>query len=255
MKKYNLRSKWAKIRSLNFKIGLTLSLAFVFFAFQIDIADQPRSIPDEPIPEWTTLENSTPNHITKVYIPPVKPKVQEHRKKILDLFKIETVEEQEEDDDSLFEVEDEEDRVDFSPINTTETAPAAKVEPAYESEDIDEIVDFARHMPRFGDCDETLTETEKRACSDKQLLNYIYRNINYPSQARALGMEGRVIAQFVIDKKGKITDINVIRDNVGAGAKEEVIRLLEKMPNWIPGKQNYRPVNVRITLPITFTLQ
>lgn len=252
MKKYAVRSKWAKIRSLNFKIGLMLSLAFVFFAFQIDIADTPRIIDYGETIEFTGLDNSTSNHITKVYIPPVKPKAKEYKKEILDVFKIETVDELIVEDDTPFESE--EDIVDFSPVDEgTENISASKVDPFLGTPEESGPHFFVSQMPRFGNCDETLLESEIRECSNKQLLEYIYKHLQYPSVARQLSLEGSVIAQFTISKNGKITDIEVIRD-IGGGTKEEVYRVIENMPIWTPGKQNFRPVNVRITLPVKFSL-
>ncbi len=254
MKKYNARSKWSKIRSINFKIGLSIALLFVLFAFQIDVPDTPRTIPQEIVFDDYALENAAPNHIPKKYIPPVKPKIQEHKKEILDLFNIETVEEEIENDDTLFESSDEEDIIDFTAVNTNkEEDVATKIAPVLE-DDTDEILIAAPQMPRFGDCNGYLTEIEHAKCSEKQLLEYIYDKVNYPVQAREIGLEGMVVAQFVINKKGKVTDIKILRD-IGGGTKEEVLRLIENMPDWTPGKQNYRPVNVRITLPVRFRLQ
>jgi protein TonB len=42
---------------------------------------------------------------------------------------------------------------------------------------------------------------------------------------------------------------------IGAGCDEEAIRVIKSMPKWNPGKQNGRPVNVKVFVPIVFKLQ
>ena len=82
---------------------------------------------------------------------------------------------------------------------------------------------------------------------------YVQKKMKYPSQARRMGIEGKVFVQFVVGKDGTITEVKVIR-GIGAGCDEEAIRVLQNSPKWAPGKQRGKPVKVRIVLPITFQL-
>lgn len=82
---------------------------------------------------------------------------------------------------------------------------------------------------------------------------YIGDNMKYPSQARRMGIEGRVYVQFVVDKSGNITEVQAVR-GIGAGCDEEAVRVIKGMPQWKPGKQRGRAVKVRMILPITFKL-
>ncbi len=76
----------------------------------------------------------------------------------------------------------------------------------------------------------------------------------YPSQARRMGVEGKVFIQFVIDKDGSVTNPSLLK-GIGAGCDEEAIRVMKKAPRWIPGKQRGKPVKVRMIIPIHFVLQ
>jgi periplasmic protein TonB len=82
---------------------------------------------------------------------------------------------------------------------------------------------------------------------------FVGKNIEYPKQARRMGVEGKVFVQFVVDKDGGLNDIKVIK-GIGAGCDEEAIRVLKESPKWKPGKQRGRPVKVRMSLPISFKL-
>jgi protein TonB len=86
------------------------------------------------------------------------------------------------------------------------------------------------------------------------LLQYLFSNIKYPEIAKRAGVEGRVIATFVVGKNGEISDVSVVK-NIGAGCDEEAIRVIRSMPRWKPGKQNGLPVSVRMSVPISFKLQ
>ncbi|MEQ8243506.1 energy transducer TonB [Fulvivirga sp.] len=82
---------------------------------------------------------------------------------------------------------------------------------------------------------------------------YVQKNLKYPSQAKRMSIEGRVYVQFVINEKGELVDIAVIK-GIGAGCDEEVMRIMEKAPKWNPGKQRGVPVRVKQVLPIEFRL-
>ena len=77
--------------------------------------------------------------------------------------------------------------------------------------------------------------------------------MEYPSQARRMGIEGRVFVQFVVDKQGNVTEVQSVK-GIGAGCDEEAERVLRESPKFKPGKQRGRPVKVRMVLPIIFKL-
>jgi len=86
------------------------------------------------------------------------------------------------------------------------------------------------------------------------LMEYLSKNVRYPEEAHKNGIQGRVIATFVVEKDGSITEARVVR-SVDKLLDAEALRVLSTMPNWIPGRQNGEPVRVKYTVPITFKLQ
>lgn len=82
---------------------------------------------------------------------------------------------------------------------------------------------------------------------------YVGKNINYPAQARRMGVEGKVYVQFVVDKDGTLNEVQAIK-GIGAGCDEEAVRVVKSAPKWNPGKQRGRAVKVRMVIPITFKL-
>ncbi len=82
---------------------------------------------------------------------------------------------------------------------------------------------------------------------------FLSKNLKYPTQAKRMGIEGKVFMQFVIDKDGSITNAQVIK-GIGAGCDEEALRAINIHPKWNAGKQRGRAVRVRMVVPIVFQL-
>jgi len=89
---------------------------------------------------------------------------------------------------------------------------------------------------------------------DAELMKFLNSHIKYPAVAEENGIQGRVVATFVVERDGSITDVKVIK-SVDPSLDKEAIRVLKSMPKWIPGKQNGSAVRVKYTVPVTFRLQ
>lgn len=88
---------------------------------------------------------------------------------------------------------------------------------------------------------------------DKGFSKFLSTNVKYPKAAREKNIQGRVIAAFVIEKDGSLSDIKIVR-GIGYGADEEALRVLQLSPNWKPGVQNGHTVRVSYAVPINFAL-
>ena len=89
---------------------------------------------------------------------------------------------------------------------------------------------------------------------DVALMQYLSKNIKYPPVAEEMGIQGRVICTFVVERDGSVSDIRIAR-SVDPSLDKEAIRVVSGMPKWIPGRQNGQMVRVKYTLPVTFRLQ
>lgn len=130
--------------------------------------------------------------------------------------------------------------------------------PPPREEKIAEIFKVVEEMPRFPGCEDLAgNKDEKKTCSDKKLMEYLYSKINYPGVARENNIEGMVVIGFVVNTDGSITDIQLLRD-IGGGCGEEALRVVESMNSmatkWTPGRQRGMAVRVMFTLPIRFKL-
>ena len=85
------------------------------------------------------------------------------------------------------------------------------------------------------------------------LLKHIADSIQYPFVPKRLKTEGKVIVRFTVDKTGKINDAKVVK-SLDYFLDKEAIRVINTLPNWIPGTQCNQKVNIVVTMPVNFTL-
>ena len=88
----------------------------------------------------------------------------------------------------------------------------------------------------------------------KALLDYLCQNVKYPADAEKQKIEGRVIANFVVETDGSISNVEVFRP-VFPSLDAEAVRVLSAMPKWKPGMQSGKVVRVKYTVPINFSLK
>lgn len=87
----------------------------------------------------------------------------------------------------------------------------------------------------------------------EKFQQYLFTHVNYPEEARDVNLQGTVVVSFVVDKKGNITNIELLR-SIDPVLDNEVIQALQSSPRWMPGKQLGIPVNVRMVIPVKFEL-
>lgn len=87
----------------------------------------------------------------------------------------------------------------------------------------------------------------------EMMMKYLAANIKYPASAVKAKKQGRVIVTFVIQKDGSVTNARIAR-SVDPELDAEALRIVKAMPNWTPGTQDGKPVNVKYTIPVIFSL-
>ena len=216
--KADLRNK----RGLLLEIGLVISLCLVIGAFaytpkerKIEKMDLQAAIVEEEIVEITRQDQKPPKR--------VKVKV------IADLLQVVT-------NDTKITTE-----VDFAEFDEN-TEVSQQVEVAEETIEDDQPFLIAETMPSFqgGDLN--------------TFRNWVQQNVKFPQIALENGIQGRVVLSFVIEKDGRLTNIQVLQ-TPDRSLSEEAIRVLNKSPKWSPGKQRNQVVRVKYTLPVDFRVQ
>ncbi len=149
--------------------------------------------------------------------------------------------------ESLNIVEDDVDVESTEIASSEETGQAveiAYVPPVVEEEEVEEqeIFEVVEQMPEFPNG------------GMAGLMQYLSKNIKYPTIAQENGTQGRVTVQFVVNADGSIVDAKVIR-GVDPYLDKEALRVINSMPKWKPGMQRGKAVRVKYTVPVMFRLQ
>lgn len=105
----------------------------------------------------------------------------------------------------------------------------------------------------YYDCDyrpSFLGSRDPRVFLDK----WVYTYMKYPKEAVKNGIQGRVLVDFVIDEKGKVRDVKVLK---GADPllDEEAVRIISASPDWKPGWLLGKKVKSRMSLYVEFRLE
>lgn len=118
------------------------------------------------------------------------------------------------------------------------------VPPTVEEEEVEEqeIFEVVEQMPEFPNG------------GMAGLMQFLSKNIKYPTIAQENGTQGRVTVQFVVNADGSIVDAKVIR-GVDPYLDKEALRVINSMPKWKPGMQRGKAVRVKYTVPVMFRLQ
>ena len=245
-------TKMDKMQRTNFKIGLVIALVLAVSLMNLYI--QPQKDNQDYVTAGLDIEELTviPRTIEKKKVAPppsaVKPTILETP----DLPEFTTEPEPTEIPDLPADVKVVETDEPLNVEKPVPGSPPARVQPKEAPEELPFVM-IAEQMPIYGDCND-LPKKEKTACSNRQLLMYLAKAINYPPLARESNISGTVVVQFIINKQGKMTDIELLKD-IGGGCGREAMRAVKAMADWQAGKQRGIPVNVKMTLPIKFNLQ
>ena len=85
------------------------------------------------------------------------------------------------------------------------------------------------------------------------LIEFFQSNLNYPEQAKAEGIEGKVFISFVVKESGKLEGFEVVK-SADESLDAAALDIIQAMPNWTPAEKNGKPVAMKMTLPVNFAL-
>lgn len=235
-----------------FLTGLAMTLILCIFAFNWTIFEQKIYIPDDALVLEEDIELEPPRSAEPPPPPPPPPPpvIEEVPNELMD---------EEDEVEFLDQSVSAETEVLAEPVKETvkkEIAPPPPPPPPPVSEE-EEIFMVVEQMPMFPGCENESDVNLRRECSNRKLLEFIYKNIKYPPVARDNNIQGTVVVKFVVDENGRISSPTLIKD-IGGNCGQEALRVVNLMNEqnmiWEAGKQRGRPVKVWFMLPVKFQL-
>jgi protein TonB len=104
--------------------------------------------------------------------------------------------------------------------------------------------------------DTIYTEPDQRPVFTNELYSleeYIQTNLKYPKTAFKDNISGTVYLILVVDDKGKVKDVQILK-GMRDDLDKEALRIVSKMQKWTPGMVSGRNVSSEYKLPVKFIL-
>lgn len=226
--------------SLYFMIGLTSVLFVTWQSFEVKTYEK-ETLVSEVVHVMDDLDEDVPvTEIIRTTPPPPPPSAPDV---------IEIVEDVEDIEETL--------------IESTETNQDAFIEDAIvKIDDVEvgemeeeEIVPFAviEHVPVFPGCETLTTEEERKECFNRKVQEHVRNTFKYPPAALEMNITGKVFVQFVIDSKGRVT--NIKKRGPDRLLEKEAVRIIAALPQVKPGIQRGKAVRVTYAIPISFVMK
>lgn len=231
--KKNPRYNLENYKFIFFLLGLVITMSVVIWLFNYKFYDQPIEFTEE-MDRIYTEEEIIPITVQKLPEAPPPP-IPEVIEVVSDEVELEV------ELDIASTDTDQEEAVEWEPVDVVEE----------EEEVSEEVLNFAvvERVPVFPGCEGANNNEERKACFQTKLLQHVVENFKFPQQARELNLQGRVYVKFVIEKNGRVSNIEVLR-GVDPLLDNEAIRCINTLPIITPAKQRGKPVRMSFVLPI-----
>ena len=86
-----------------------------------------------------------------------------------------------------------------------------------------------------------------------EMMKWLTRNLHYPKLAEAQKQQGKVVAEFIVERDGSVTDVKIVKP-LSPACDREVLRVLGMMPRWTAGVQDGQPCRTKVCIPVAFHL-
>lgn len=86
-----------------------------------------------------------------------------------------------------------------------------------------------------------------------EFMKWLTRNLKYPKQLEQQKVQGKVVAEFIVNKDGSVTDVQIV-SSLHPQCDQEVLRVLRMMPRWTAGVENDQPCRTKVCIPVVFRI-
>lgn len=131
--------------------------------------------------------------------------------------------------------------------NLTNSLSAEEVKKANRFSTVDKI-------PSFNECEKT-KNNKSLDCFNTAMVKHIQEHFRYPDEAIANKTQGDVWVRFIIDVNGNVSNIKALGPDNTETLEQEAIRVVSKLPRFLPGKKEGKKTSVKYGFPISFSLE
>lgn len=124
-----------------------------------------------------------------------------------------------------------------------------KPDPEAEAEEKPEVVDMYNEPIDF----RVVEDLPQFPGGAAEFMKWLTKNLKYPALAQKRKVKGRVVAQFVVNTDGSISDLE-LTEKLETSCDNEVLRVLRMMPRWQAGMMNAKPCRTKVCIPVVFNM-
>lgn len=218
-----------KLRPRAFLLGLVAALSLLFVGLEYTVT------PDDPLDDPDLLEQLSADSELSPLLRPENELVLAPKAEPEPTVKLKIVEEDTQQE-LLQEEQPVETDLDSDMSETEETEP----EPDEAEEPNPEQLRIVEDLPQFPG-------------GPLEFIKWLTRNLKYPPQAQSARLQGKVVAEFIVNTDGSVTDVRITK-SLSKPCDDEALRVLRMMPRWTPGIENDKPCRTKVCIPIIFRL-
>ena len=122
-------------------------------------------------------------------------------------------------------------------------------DPEAEAEEKPEVVDMYNEPVDF----RVVEDLPQFPGGAAEFMKWLTKNLKYPPTAQKRKVKGRVVAQFIVNTDGSVSDLE-LTEKLDYACDNEVLRVLRMMPKWQAGMMNAKPCRTKVCIPIVFNL-
>jgi protein TonB len=86
-----------------------------------------------------------------------------------------------------------------------------------------------------------------------EFMKWLTKNLKYPASSQRQNVKGKVVAQFIVNVDGSVSDLELV-EHLDAACDRGVLRVLRMMPKWQAGVMNAKPCRTKVCIPIVFNM-
>ena len=124
-----------------------------------------------------------------------------------------------------------------------------KPNPEAEAEEKPEVVDMYNEPVDF----RVVEDLPQFPGGAAEFMKWLTKNLKYPVTAQKRKVKGRVVAQFIVNTDGSVSDLE-LTEKLETSCDNEVLRVLRMMPKWQAGMMNAKPCRTKVCIPIVFNM-
>ena len=135
------------------------------------------------------------------------------------------------------------------PQEQPEERPAEQPEVQTAEEEQPEVVDMYNEPVDF----RVVEDLPQFPGGAAEFMKWLTKNLKYPAVAQKKKVKGRVVAQFIVNTDGSVSDLE-LTEHLDKACDQEVLRVLRMMPKWQAGMMDAKPCRTKVCIPIVFNM-